>query len=383
MAKWIIHWAGIALATLTASACNPRNIERAVTLRPPAVQYVTPTLTPTVTPSSTVTPTASNTYTPSPTTTHTPTSTFTSTFTPTATFTPTPFPTRVPGATYTPVSIYGSLSMIPQEHFWMHRPIPSENQDFIEPTYRYGSTQGGTLRPHHGVYFDNDRGTPVLSTNAGMVVFAGTDSTTKLGPEPGFYGRAVVVQLQQAFLHQPVYVLYGHLDNITVSVGQNLIRGEPLGTVGGSGIARGGNHLHLEVRVGHNDYRATRNPELWLQPYPGWGTLAGRVTDSHGNLVPMADITIQAKELSEAANKPFRRYLTTYVTETINPDEILGENFAASDLPAGRYRISVNTGNKIRSQEIDILPSRLAWLEFRDVPPLTTANPTMIGTSVP
>ena len=273
--------------------------------------------------------------------------------------------------------------MLPQVHFWLQRPIPAGDQDYLAPTYRYGSTQGGTLRPHHGIDFENERGTPVLAADAGSVIFAGADADATLGPEPGFYGRAVVVRSQRAFLHQPVYVLYGHLETIAVSVGQLLVTGAPLGTVGGSGVAKGGSHLHLEVRVGHDDYRSTRNPELWLRPYPDWGTLAGRVTDRNGKLLPLANITVRSEKLDEEDANPFRRYLTTYVSETINPDELLGENFALADLPPGSYTISVSNSHKAHTQKVTILPERLSWVEFMNVLPLTTWTPTPIETSIP
>ena len=347
------------------------------------------TLTPTITLTASITPTATPTVTSSPTATFTPTRTATATFTPTVTYTPTPthtptpFPTRVPGATHTPAPTYAPLAALPDAHLWLQRPIPAGSQDYLEPTYRYGSTQGGTLRPHHGVDFDNPRGTLALAADAGRVVFAGADRDVTLGPEPAFYGKAVVVRSQRAYLHQPVYVLYGHLETVTVSVGQLLAAGAPLGTVGGTGVAKGGSHLHLEVRVGHNDYRATRNPELWLRPYPDWGTLAGRVTDSHGKLLPLANITVRSEELDEEEADPFRRYLTTYVSGTINPDELLGENFALADLPPGRYSVSVNTGHKVRTQKVTILPDRLNWVEFRNVLPPATWTPTPTATPTP
>ncbi len=378
------------VATLLAgTACGPGGLAPSGTLRPPDVRYATMTLTPTITLTASITPTATPTVTPSPTETFTPTRTATATFTPTVTYTPTPtatptpFPTRVPGATHTPAPTYAPLAALPDAHLWLQRPIPAGSQDYLEPTYRYGSTQGGTLRPHHGVDFDNPRGTLALAADAGRVVFAGADRDVTLGPEPIFYGMAVVVRSQRAHLHQPVYVLYGHLETVTVSVGQLLAAGAPLGTVGGTGVAKGGSHLHLEVRVGHNDYRATRNPELWLRPYPDWGTLAGRVTDSHGKLLPLANITVRSEELDEEEADPFRRYLTTYVSETINPDELLGENFALADLPPGRYSVSVNTGHKVRTQKVTVLPDRLSWVEFTNVLPPATWTPTPTATPTP
>jgi len=85
----------------------------------------------------------------------------------------------------------------------------------------------------------------------------------------------VVQELDQPFEGQPVYVLYGHLSEVLVAVGQHLEPGEVLGLVGMTGVAIG-NHLHLEVRLGRNDYEHTLNPLLWLRPEPGQGVMSGR-----------------------------------------------------------------------------------------------------------
>jgi len=382
-AQWLLFQVGLLASLIAGASCGPEVLTLERTLRPPDVRYTTMTLTPTITLTASITPTSIPTDTPYPTATFTPTATATATSTPTSTLTPTPFHTRVPGATHTPQHTYAPLIVLPEAHFWLHRPIPEAGQDYLAPTYRYGSTQGGTLRPHHGVDFENERGTPVLSADTGSVVFAGADAESMLGPEYDFYGKAVVVLSQRAFLHQPVYILYGHLETITVSVGQLLKAGTQLGTVGGSGVAKGGSHLHLEVRVGHNDYTTTRNPELWLLPYPDWGTLAGRVTDRNGELLPLANVTVRSDKLDAEDADPLRRYLTTYVIETINPDELLGENFTIADLPPGSYTVSVNTGHKAQTQKVAILPDRLTWVEFRNVLPPATWTPTLTTTPTP
>src|SRR5205823_2801083 len=120
------------------------------------------TATGTPEPSSTATPTATAT----PANTGTPTPTFTPSVTPTpsttATRTPSPTPSDTPTFTPTPT---------PEEHYWMSRPISAENQDFMNPTYLYGTYGDGTYYLHRGVDFDNnDIGVPVYAAAAGTVV---------------------------------------------------------------------------------------------------------------------------------------------------------------------------------------------------------------------
>ena len=110
-----------------------------------------------------------------------------------------------------------------------------------------------------------------------------------------------------------MYSLYGHLNRVAAEPGQSVKRGDIIGYVGAEGIAQGP-HLHFEVRVGNPfDYRATRNPDLWVFPYFGFGTLAGRVTDSAGNI--LNDVT-----LSVINENGVTRYTFSYADDTVNGD---------------------------------------------------------------
>ena len=46
---------------------------------------------------------------------------------------------------------------------WLQRPIAPTDNDYIDQTYRYGSTMGGNFQQHQGVEFNNPDGTPVLA----------------------------------------------------------------------------------------------------------------------------------------------------------------------------------------------------------------------------
>lgn len=254
----------------------------------------------------------------------------------------------------------------PPSHFWLRRPIPEGYVDWVARTYTYGSTRNGEREPHHGVEFVNPVGTPLVAAADGEVVVAGTDWDVVYGPDKFFYGNLIVIRLDPRYLEQPVYLLYGHVDRIDVQVGQQVGQGDAIGTVGATGVAEGA-HLHFEVRVGQNNYLSTRNPELWLAPYRGWGTLAGRVVGADGRFIPEVTLTLKPLEIKgDWVIGP--RYFTTYTQESLNPDDELRENFVTSDLPPGVYEISLRTTRSFK-QTVEIKPDSLAWVQFDGVPP--------------
>jgi murein DD-endopeptidase MepM/ murein hydrolase activator NlpD len=357
------------------------------TPRPPAVSIVTSTPVPTdtLTATATLTLTPSLTLTASPMTpSHTPTATYTftpsatptATFTATATFTWTPEATRPRRASLTPVPSLRPLGSLPEPHLWLARPIGEDGINYIERNYTYGNTQNGSMRPHHGVEFYTPAGTPIYAAADGLIVFAGSDTgSTSVSPQSNFYGNLVAIRLAQTLGGQPVFLVHGHMSAVSVEPGQFVHTGDLIGRVGGTGAALGGPHLHFEVRVGYNDYLSTRNPELWIRPFAQWGTLVGRVVDAQGRLVPLAAVAVRPVRVE--GDQFVSRYLTTYASETVNPDPVYGENFVVMDLPPGSYEVQVGT-TKTYKQTVAIRPNEISWIEFRDVnpPPTWTATPT-------
>jgi len=258
-------------------------------------------------------------------------------------------------------------------HFWLERPIPADQGfvNYVDRSYPYASTQGGFREPHHGVEFFNGGGTPIIAAAAGTVVVAGDDSTTAYGPATSFYGNLVVIELDQAYDGQPVFNLYGHMLRVDVAVGDEVEAGDLLGAVGSTGVAIGA-HLHFEVRVGRNDYASTRNPELWFRPLAvdgrPWGIIAGRVVDPQGNLVPEATVVIRPVDTD--SDRPRNRFVLTYsdLSDSINGDDRLQENFAISDVPTGTYMVSVNT-TKLYQQSITVRSNQITWVVFVVNPP--------------
>ncbi|MBC8100316.1 MAG: peptidoglycan DD-metalloendopeptidase family protein, partial [Armatimonadetes bacterium] len=249
------------------------------------------------------------------------------------------------------------------EHFYLARPIASAGIDYVDRNYPYGSTQLGRYPVHHGVEFQNPRGTPVLAAAPGAVYYAGGDQERLFGEKRDYYGNLVVIQHDfPAPDGQPLYTLYGHLDRINVVTGQRVEQGEKIGVVGDTGIAVGP-HLHFEVRIGNpDDFYATRNPELWLLPYPTFGMLAGVVRAADGALIPAT--LVQVKALADA--NADLRYAYSYESDSVNSDAAWGETFTLGDLPEGDYEVVVSTNNgRVRfRQTVTVTSGRIAWIEI-------------------
>lgn len=89
-------------------------------------------------------------------------------------------------------------------------------------------------RPHEGIDIRAPRGTLVRAAEAGRVIHAGGGL--------GAYGKVVIVK------HAGRYsTVYAHHDQLRVTKGEFVEKGDVLGTVGTSGNASGP-HLHFEVR---------------------------------------------------------------------------------------------------------------------------------------
>jgi murein DD-endopeptidase MepM/ murein hydrolase activator NlpD len=192
------------------------------------------------------------------------------------------------------------------------------------------------------------------------VVYAGEDSEIAFAPSRDFYGQLIILRLDRTYRDMPIFVLYGHLALIVVAEGQHVESGQPIGGVGMTGIAMGP-HLHLEVRLGANSYDATRNPELWLETLPGYGTIAGRLLDRQGRTLPEASVLVYR---TEDAEHPWR-VVPVYADDPgIHPDEEWGENFVLGDVPAGEYRLTARVDGRIVSQEMTVQPGRTNFVDL-------------------
>jgi murein DD-endopeptidase MepM/ murein hydrolase activator NlpD len=98
--------------------------------------------------------------------------------------------------------------------------------------YRTDPIHGGR-RFHSGTDFAGPRGTPILSTGDGTVVFTGRQS-----------GYGLMVEIRHPF---GMTTRYAHLSRIHVSEGERVSRGDLIGDMGNTGRSTG-THLHYEVR---------------------------------------------------------------------------------------------------------------------------------------
>lgn len=247
---------------------------------------------------------------------------------------------------------------LPSEHYLLLRPIQSDYTDYADRTYAYGATSGGQYRPHTGEEFRNELGTPVVAAGNATVHYAGTDESVVYGPQPGFYGNLIVLQMTDfTYNGQAVYALYGHLSEIAVQTGQTVAMREVIGAVGASGVALGP-HLHFEVRIGDplSYFTGTRNPDLWIRPYPGYGTLAGRVIDSSGAYLREVALTIHGVDMT--------RYTWTYAGAENIADSQWKENFTLGDLPEGWYTVTTRSGSRTYSADVYIANNCTTWLEL-------------------
>jgi murein DD-endopeptidase MepM/ murein hydrolase activator NlpD len=338
---------------------NPETIVQAYTPFPTAEIVLSPTSTAT----TSATATTTNTATPSPTT------------TPRSTRTPTSQPSPIASATLEPTQQLATLQssevvtilqpgvFLRVDSYVFERPIVmAENrQDWVARVYPYGGTQFGQFDVHLGVDMQNPRFTPIVAVADGVVVYAGDDLSTAYGPYTDYYGNLVIIEHPDIITLEglPVYTLYGHMQEIDVEIGQTISAGQEIGSVGDTGIALGP-HLHFEVRMGDfTNYRNTRNPELFIKPYRGFGTLVGSLIND-STLGTTQGVTILLR------NSSFSRETYTYGGDRVNSSPIWGENFTLGDIPEGTYDVIVSdrNGRVYDREEVTITAGQSTWVEL-------------------
>ncbi len=250
------------------------------------------------------------------------------------------------------------LALRPEDHFYLTRPIQSGYRNWATPSYRFGSTLLGQAPLHTGVDMAVSLGTPIVAAGSGNVIWTGFGFYRGVYDPDDNYGLAIAIRHDFGYRGQNLFTVYGHLSSVAVWPGQRVEAGQIIGTVGSTGRSTGP-HLHFEVRLGDDIYSKVRNPELWMTIPEGWGVLAGRLQDSWGRSLHEQRLRIVSLETSTYCD------VWTYAADTLGVDPNYRENFAISDLPAGRYRLETVYSWHTYTAEIDLLPGQTTFIAFR------------------
>lgn len=126
----------------------------------------------------------------------------------------------------------------------------------------YGAPVSYGERRHPGIDFNLSRGTPIIATSDGEIIYVGD-------PCPGEpYCGGIFVAIQNGDHFNSIY---GHLSKVFVEKGQSLKRGQLIGL---SGASKDPRYFHLHFGIGKIggraiNYSQTFNPKrFWLDDEP-------------------------------------------------------------------------------------------------------------------
>jgi murein DD-endopeptidase MepM/ murein hydrolase activator NlpD len=253
-----------------------------------------------------------------------------------------------------------------EPHFWLAKPLPGGGRFLINQNFPYGYDLNGRLLLHNGVDSAEPLGTAVLAVADGTVVVAQDDMNEWYGWRCDWYGHLVVVELDQTYQEKPLYALYGHVLNITVEAGQRVRAGEQVAEVGFGGAASAP-HLHFELRMGANEFGATLNPMLWINPGATRGVIVGRLLDPEGRPwrgVGLSLIGIRSADSADTSSGNTWTYLDDPM-HYINPDPGYAENFVFADVKPGEYEVYTKAQGVEYRAPVTVTAGGVGFVEIR------------------
>ena len=160
----------------------------------------------------------------------------------------------------------------PVDYYWYY---------YISSYYGYRKNPNtGAEELHRGVDIAMPTGTDVYAAHDGTVTEAAFDA---------YYGNYVVITDSKGYTTK-----YAHMDSVTVSAGQSVTKGDPIGKSGNTGSSTG-SHLHIECLYNGEYY----NPLFYFEAGEQtiYGETPGATGGGTGNVIPPEsydDATVQA-----------------------------------------------------------------------------------------
>ncbi len=212
----------------------------------------------------------------------------------------------------------------------------------IDQTWLFGE-QYKTNPLKRGVSFSVAAGADVRAAAAGTVVEANfTDRPAPLLAYP----RSVLIEHDTKIDGLPVYTMYGQLASISVTQGQKVAAGEPIGKTGqpyDMATDNRSTELEFEVWIGGKSVEYAVNPELYIQPvHSGNGIIVGQIVDEEFRALPGRRIDGVVKS---PATHPNYTFSLSYAPG-VNPSPQWEENFVIGDVPPGVYDLAFPGGFK-------------------------------------
>lgn len=269
---------------------------------------------------------------------------------------------RIPKNRSTKIGLWGGLSLVilflivvtGEAAYNTARPITTTGGRILQSYLWAMETIINTnVALHKGVDFSYATGTNVYAVASGEVV--DLEQTIQNGDRTSTWGNYVLIRHDQRHYDRTasqwayVYSMYIHLSQFSVqsNLGDHVNRGDLIALSDDTGAGSSGPHLHLQIVVhplpdrvlvpnNLDSENRSRNPELWLSPYTydeNTARAVGKVTDLLGN--PVSNLKICGMQ------KPYGNYAwsRTYSYPWANPDDILVENFATTDVSPGTYHL--------------------------------------------